>query len=130
MSSPPVVKHSRGKPISFKEKNVVLNVHKYLKSKHDDLTQQSLTALTAQTTGISKRSIYRIITEKRSTGKLQTPGKQREGAKGKYTRMKKIDDFTKCAIRRKVHDFFARNEMPTLKKSLQQYTRIPTCLIT
>ena len=48
MSSPPVVKHSRGKPISSKEKNVVLNVHKYLKSKHDDLTQQSLTALPRQ----------------------------------------------------------------------------------
>ena len=52
MSSPPVVKHSRGKPILSKEKNVVLNVHKYLKSKHDDLTQQSLTALTAQAIGI------------------------------------------------------------------------------
>ena len=89
MSSPPVVKHSRGKPISSKEKNVVLNVHKYLKSKHDNLTQQSLTALTAQATSNSKRSIYRIKTEKRSTGKVQTPGKQRERVKGKYTRMSK-----------------------------------------
>ena len=54
MSSPPVVKHSHGKPISSKEKNFVLKAHKYLKSKHDDLTQQSLTALTAKATSISK----------------------------------------------------------------------------
>ena len=47
-SYPPLVEHLRGKPISSKENNVVLNAHKYLKSKHDDLTQQSLAALTAQ----------------------------------------------------------------------------------
>ena len=91
--------------------------------------QQSLTALTAQATGIFKQSIYRIITEKRSTGKLQKPRKRREEAKGKYSRMNRIDDFTKCAIRRYVHNFFARNEMPTLKKLLQQYTKTPNCLI-
>ena len=79
MNSPPVETNSRGKPISSKEKIVELNVCKYLKSKHNDLTQQSLTALSTLATGISKQSVYRIITEKRIQANYKRLGNEGKG---------------------------------------------------
>lgn len=58
---------------------------------------------------VSTRSIWRIIKEKRTQKVLSSPKKP-------PGRSLLLDDFEKNAIRRKVHSFFFRNEVPTLDK--------------
>lgn len=66
----------------------------------------------ASSIGIHWMSIYRILREKDTKHFLKSPKKTRKRAFIVDT----IDDFTKCAIRRKIHDLFSQNEIPTLDK--------------
>lgn len=51
-----------------------------------------------------------------NVGIVKTPTKKRPRGQRIRTRMHKMDDITKCGIRRHVHQFFFRNEVPTLRK--------------
>ena len=55
----------------------------------------------------------------RQSGKLRTPGKSRPVGKTNRN-SQKYDDFTHCAIRRKVQFFFERIEPPTMDKLKQE----------
>ncbi|XP_047106157.1 uncharacterized protein LOC124775364 [Schistocerca piceifrons] len=69
---------------------------------------------TAAATGVRRSSVYRVISEYKATHSLKSP------KKGKLPQKlsESVDDFDRNAIRRKVHDFFFRNELPTIKKVL------------
>ncbi|KFM67361.1 hypothetical protein X975_10475, partial [Stegodyphus mimosarum] len=57
--------------------------------------------------------------ELKENGKFSTPGKKRPLKVGTQTRIKRYDELTlaiRRSIRRKVHSFFLRNEIPTVKK--------------
>jgi hypothetical protein len=95
------------KPLTSTEKEIVVNVHNHFKKQLTATeTQSAIADLTASATGVSKRSIFRMIKEKTTTGKLRTPGKSRPKSVGKRVRMMIVDDFLKTAFRRKVHEFF------------------------
>ena len=112
-----IKKHTRGKPLTSTEKAIVLNVHNHFQKKLKATeTHSAIADLTASATGVSKRSIFRMINEKTTTGKQRTPGKSRPTSVGKRVRMQMVDNFLKTAFRRKVLEFFLRNEIPTLKK--------------
>ena len=52
----------------------------------------------------------------KANGKLTTPGKKCPLRENTRMRMQIYDEFTKSAIRKKVHSFFYRNEIPTAVK--------------
>lgn len=63
--------------------------------------------------GVSESTVRRIVSEGfENSGIFRTPGKHRSGRP-----KKEMDDFTLCALRQKVHFFYAvQKEVPTLRK--------------
>lgn len=97
---------------------MVVNVHKYVKEtwptdKYPYKT--SIMEKTASILGIGVASVYRIIKEYATTGNVQSPST----TKKRLTFSEKVDEFDKQAIRKKVHGFYLKSELPTLKKVLQ-----------
>ena len=82
-------------------------------------SQRALIDRTVEATGSSKSTIKRIINENKS-GKLQSPGKKRPNRK----KFNKLDSFDLSVIRRIVHEFYGKNESPTLKKLLKKLKNI------
>lgn len=78
-------------------------------------SQRSLINKTVEATGSSESTVKRIIKENK-TGKLQTPGKKRPNKKI----FEKLDNFDLSVIRRVVHEFYSKNETPTLSKLLKK----------
>lgn len=71
----------------------------------------------ASSVGIHWVSVNRIVKEKNNCdGILKSPKKTKQ----RVNIVDKVDDFTKYAIRRIVHNFFSRNEIPTLDKILKK----------
>lgn len=100
------------------EKEMIMNAYKYV---HTEKRTESPTetpkktecvSKTAEILNISKTSVYRVLKEHKENENLtapKTPGR-------KLNFKDKLDDFTFSAIRRKVHEFFYRNESPSLDK--------------
>lgn len=72
-------------------------------------------------TGIGKNTICKTISDYKNTGELKSPNKIKIRAKVS----EKIDDFEKDAVRRKVHDFWLRRQIPTLDKILVSINEDP-----
>lgn len=58
--------------------------------------------------------MYTVVREYKATHSLQSPKKEKPRAKI----VERLDEFDKNAIRRKVHQFYFRNELPTIDKVL------------
>lgn len=117
MSSP--IKKRKPTTLTVGEKNIVLNVFKYIKNTWPDNEYRSTPAMvtkTAEMTGISKRSIYSILREYKDTHTIEEKG----ATKKKLNIIQKLDSFEKTAIRQKVHSFFMEGELPTLDKIVQK----------
>ncbi|KAJ8893139.1 hypothetical protein PR048_005722 [Dryococelus australis] len=71
-------------------------------------------AQTARSTGVSPATVYRVISQYKSTHTLKSPKKEKQLRK--FT--ESVDGFNRKAIRRKVHGFYFRNERPTVDKVL------------
>ncbi|XP_049771004.1 uncharacterized protein LOC126133111 [Schistocerca cancellata] len=69
---------------------------------------------TAAATGVGRSSVYRVISEYRATQSLKSPKK----GKLRQKLSESVDDFDRNVILRKVHEFFFRNELPTIDKVL------------
>lgn len=80
------------------------------------LTISNLMQLVANKTGVSKTTIFRIICEYKKNNELAAP---KTNQNKKLHVLDSIDDADKTAIRRKVHEFFFRNEPPTINKVLK-----------
>ncbi|CAK9834558.1 hypothetical protein ANTRET_LOCUS11073 [Anthophora retusa] len=76
--------------------------------------------ITARTAGVSKRSVFRIRKEGMS-GEISSPKR----TKIRQQIVEKVDDFDKNVIRRIVHQFFHRNELP-IEKVLEVVNADPT----
>lgn len=116
------VKHKSGKPLRSGEKMIVLNVFNKFCEKYPTLGVKEIEKLTSEFTGVSVNSVHSIRNEKNTTGKLATPCKKR---KRNLTVIGKFDEFNKTAVRRKVHDFFYKNEPPTLNKIVSAVNNDP-----
>jgi hypothetical protein len=78
-----------------------------------EMTLEAVAEMTSLATGIGKATVYRIRKEANANSSmLSSPKKCRK----RTSISEKYDDFTKSAIRAKVHEFFFRNELPTLNK--------------
>nr|CAH7766353.1 unnamed protein product [Callosobruchus chinensis] len=101
--------------LSANEKQIVLNIYKNQVQENGDMLVEELVQKVAVISGISRTSVNRIVREYRSNHPLSEPKA--------YPSRKKIneaiDDFDRGAIRRKVHSFFFRNELPIVDKILK-----------
>lgn len=100
-----------------KEKHIILNIYKYNIENWPKTTEWSAKECakkTSEMTGVSLASVYRITKEYKETKEFQQPKKP--GPQRSF--IQKFDEFTFAAIRRKVHAFFYKNEIPTIEKVL------------
>lgn len=115
--SSPKKKRTKKIPFHTMDKEVVLNVFKHLEESYPQDTypcKKSLMDKTAEITGTSVRSVYRIVREKKQTGHVESPPKPAK----RHAIMDDLDDIELGAIRRIVHTFYFNNELPTIDKVL------------
>ena len=72
---------------------------------------------TSEATGYCKRTVERIIAEKRKLKGAEFTSPEKRYKKSRLRIV--VDDFDCDAIRRTVHEFYAKKEYPTLDKLLQ-----------
>lgn len=114
----PVEKNKKGKVIHSGKRQCIINVYKRVLADNPDMLKDCAVEKVSNLIGISKRSVYSIVSLYKTNHILGLSSPKNK--KNKPNILEKLDDFTKCAIRRKVHEFFFRNEQPTLNKVLQK----------
>lgn len=122
-------KNKKGKILQSTARKSALNTFIRLRDENPQESLRSILKRASELTGISPRTLLKIEKEAKG-GIIITPGKKRPNAVGKKTRMQKYDDFTLQGIRRKVHLFYRRNEIPTVKKILNELNNDPEILPT
>lgn len=115
MSESPV-KHRKGKPLKSGERQVIRNIYLSLKKDNPHTTIKDIANKTASSCGVSKASVFNIISEFKQKGKNETPTKTRNRKKLN----EKLSEFEKMAIRRIMHSFYFNNELPTVDKVLKK----------
>lgn len=110
-----VQKHKKGKIIRSGERQLILNVFNSLKTENPDISISDISKSVAEHTGVGVASVYRVVKDFKEKGFSSTPSKNRR----KSSICERLDDFTKTAIKRKVHELFFRNELPTINKVLK-----------
>ncbi|XP_077550593.1 uncharacterized protein LOC144163716 [Haemaphysalis longicornis] len=135
--SPPVnspqriFKKLHNQKLSNQTKQVVCNVYAQVRLKQPGLSVVSAFRSVSQLTGVSERTVTRLKNEV-LRGTLKSPKRKRlRLSTGKppavtgQTRAHRYDSFTLAALRRKVHQYFIRNEAPTAEKILSDVTSDP-----
>ncbi|XP_061717563.1 uncharacterized protein LOC133525293 [Cydia pomonella] len=118
--------------ISSGERSIIINVFKYVtKTKPEDkyMSNHDLVKLTSEMCGVHERSVYNVLNEYRDTHKITEPERKRD----RPSVIQKIDNLDKSAIRRIVHSFFLKGELPTLKKiqqAVNDHESLPTLSMT
>ena len=110
----------RGMPKTVREKNIIFNVIKYFEDEKERHGKQkfrpnAVMQKAAEATGVPLRTLQRL-----SNGNSES--KEIKSKKAKLSREKfgKLDDFDLGVIRRLIHQFYLRNESPTLDKILKE----------
>lgn len=100
-----------------REKTMVINVFKYVKESWPADKYPSKVEMKNKTSdilGIAQSGVYRILKEYTDTDTV----KPAASPKKRPTVTDKIDTFDKSCIRKVVHSFYLRGELPTVKKVL------------
>lgn len=92
------------------ERVVVNNVYEGLRAMHSEKSRREVITLCAKLTKFSERTVNRVVK------KVEVTAPRVRGSPKKFI----LDNDTKCAIRRKIHGFFFKNEIPTVKKMLTE----------
>jgi|SRR5579872_2984095 len=111
---------SRNSPLSVGEKVIILNVHDYIKIESPSFTVQEVVDRCSEMTGIGKSTIFKLQQERKAAGQVTPPKK----SPGRPTRA--LDEDVKLIIRRKVHSFYFKKELPTLDKILRELSQDDT----
>ncbi|RVE40924.1 hypothetical protein evm_014428, partial [Chilo suppressalis] len=113
--SSPKKKRTKSGPLRSNEKELVINVFKHVEEtwpKDSYPYKSDIMNKSAEILGLSRATVYRLVKEKKSTGRISSP----PPPPSKLSLVDTLDDMDKAAIRRKVHTFFFNKEMPTLTK--------------
>ena len=109
-----------GMPKTVREKNIIFNVIKYFEDEKERHGKQkfrpnAVMQKAAQATGVPLRTLQRLSNANSESKKIKCK-------KAKLSREKfgKLGDFDLGVIRRLIHQFYLRNESPTLDKILKQ----------
>jgi len=98
---------------------MIINLYKAKMAQQQDADGPKLKAVEiikkiSEESGIGQRTVSVTLSEYRNKGSVTSPNK----TKVRPNVTEKVDDFDKDAIRKKVHEFWHRREIPTLKKIL------------
>jgi len=99
---------------------MIINLYKHKLQEQPNIKYKDLMQALSTETGIGIRSIKNTISEYKRSGVVKSPNKQ----KVRPNTHDKIDDFNKNAIRQKIHQFWFRREIPTLKKIVKPSMKI------
>ena len=112
-------KKFQGKALNSQSRGIVLSVYQYFEKEkelqHFERPCSQAIGRTAEATGVGERTVSRIKGEAQKNGLLRTPGKERPN---RPKELSKVDDFSLELIRRKVHDFFRKGDIPTVSSLL------------
>ena len=109
-----------GKPKTVREKNIIFNVIKYFEDEKERHGKQkfrpnAVMQKVAEATGVPLRTLQRLSNANSESKKIK-----RKKAKLSREKFGKLDDFDLGVIRRLIHQFYLRNESPTLDKILKE----------
>ena len=113
-----------GKRLNSTVKKVIVNINDYFdkeSKKRRRAESPKPGQKTADTTGYCRRSVERVVGEKRSLERAEFPSPSK-----RYKQSRKrviVDDFDVEAIRRAIHGFYGKKEFPTLDKILTEVRR-------
>ncbi|XP_076179541.1 uncharacterized protein LOC143152859 [Ptiloglossa arizonensis] len=101
--------------LSVEEKQLILNIYKSLIQENPTMLINDIVKKAATIAGVCRSTVYRVLREFKRTRTLSIPKEKRT----RDTTIDSIDDLDKNAIRRKVHEFYMNNEIPTAEKVLK-----------
>ena len=109
-----------GMPKTVREKNIIFNVIKYFEDEKERHGKQkfrpnAVMQKAAEATGVPLRTLQRL-----SNGNFESKKIKCKKAKLSREKFGKLDDFDLGVIRRLIHQFYLRNESPTLDKILKE----------
>lgn len=99
----------------IKTKEIILNIYKYEIQANPLRSVRETVKEVANKSGASVSSVYRIMIEYKTKHEFSEP----KTNQNRKQIVESVDDFDRNAIRRKVHQYFFRNELPTLEKVLR-----------
>lgn len=105
-------KNRRRKHLTVEEKAMICNVYEGLRKRDPNISKVDAVTTCSFLTKVNESSIYRCLKTRYSGPVGVAAPKEEVRGRKKIT----IDDDTRYAIRRIVHSFFFRNEIPNLKK--------------
>lgn len=101
---------------------MIINLYNSTITKHPNLRVKEMCKLLSQKTGVGQKTIQLTISNYKNSKTIKSPNR----TKIRQTFKEKMDDFERNAIRRMVHDFWLRQEIPTLTKILHAVNNNPT----
>ncbi|KAL4090213.1 hypothetical protein QTP88_025112 [Uroleucon formosanum] len=101
--------------VGSSQKQMIINLYKTKITQNAELKIKELAQIISTETGIGQNSVQKTILDYKNTGVVKSPNRK----KIRLTIKEKIDDFEKNAVRRKVHNFWFKGEVPTLDKILK-----------
>ncbi|KAE9522521.1 hypothetical protein AGLY_017086 [Aphis glycines] len=117
----PVKRNPNGRFVGSRQKVMIINLYKTKCEEQPDIKYKPLIAYLSKASGIGRDTIVNTIRNYKNDNQLKSPNK----TKIRSRINEKIDDFDKNAIRLKIHSFWLRNEVPTLKKIVQAISDDP-----
>ncbi|XP_046145738.1 uncharacterized protein LOC123989072 [Osmia bicornis bicornis] len=100
---------------------MIINLYKSLKEERPDLNYRPLIALLSKRTGIGQLTISKAVSEYKSTGAVTSPNTKRP----RMNILEKTSEEAILGIRKKVHEFWFRREIPNMKKILEAVNEDP-----
>lgn len=113
-NSQEVIMKRRKQHFSSQEKVMIHNSYDTFLKETPQASKNDIAKTIASSLGIHWVSVHRIVNEKQKKGVLKSPIKQTT----RKSVISTTDSFTENAIRRIIHGFFSRNEIPSLDKIL------------
>nr|XP_034174313.1 uncharacterized protein LOC117601553 [Osmia lignaria] len=114
-SKSPLTRNPRGKVVRSQAKKMIINIYHEKLETYPNATYKEIRAMVSKTSGIGVSTITAVLAEYRKTGKVSSPTVTRT----KLGIFDKLNDEQKSKIRQYVHDFWQRQEVPTVKKTLE-----------
>ncbi|CAI6375500.1 unnamed protein product [Macrosiphum euphorbiae] len=110
----PLKTNPRGKLVGSRQKLMIINLYKTKMLQQPTLKIKEAVRIISKELGIGQRTAQSTIAEYKKKKTVSSPSK----TKIRATFKEKVDDFERDAIRRKVHEFWFRKQLPTLNKIL------------
>ncbi|KAH7967763.1 hypothetical protein HPB52_002235 [Rhipicephalus sanguineus] len=128
MATPPrsLGKNKSGHILNSDSRNRSFHCYTYWRNREPERRVEDTSKFVADMLCVGQRTVFRVREEVKaqdfSGGKLTTLSRKRPRNAEKRRRSAKFDSFTLCALRSSVHDFFRRNEIPTVEKITAEFS--------